>query len=101
MWHFQQMLKTPNSMKELEIRAARALRALLEQVPAIKLKDIEVEPQGPDHGVDVVARINVSDRRHALVCEVKANGQPRHARMALLQLRNYVAHLGGDAIPIF
>jgi Transcriptional regulator, AbiEi antitoxin, Type IV TA system len=88
-------------MKELEGQAAGALRALIEQVPAIKLKDIQVEPQDADRGVDILAHILVAGRPHVLLCEVKANGQPRHVRMALLQLRNYLAHFGGEATPIF
>ena len=95
------MLKAPDSMKPLEDRAAEALRLLLQQVPVIKLVDIEQESLGPDRGVDIVAHIEVSGRRHALVCEVKANGQPRHVRMALLQLRNYVAHHAQDATAVF
>jgi hypothetical protein len=95
------MLKVPESMKELESRAAGALGALIDQVPAIKLQDIKVEPSGSDHGVDIVARVNVSDRPHVFVCDVKPSGQPRHVRTALLHLRNYVAHFGSDATPIF
>lgn len=94
------MLKVPESVKEMEIRAADALGALINQVPAIKLEDIKVEPPGPDRGIDILARVNVSDRPHVLVCEVKASGQPRHVRMALLQLRNQIAHFGNEAIPI-
>ena len=95
------MLKVPESMKELEGRAADALGALIGQVPTIKLQDIKVEPSGPDHGIDILAHVNVSDRPHVLLCEVKASGQPRHVRTALLQLRNYVAHFGSEATPIF
>ncbi len=87
-------------MKEMEIRAADALGTLIDQVPAIKLEDIKVEPPGPDRGIDILARVNVSDRPHVLVCQLKASGQPRHVRMALLQLRNYIAHFGNEAIPI-
>jgi hypothetical protein len=94
------MLKVSDLMKEMEVRAAQMLRELLEQVPAIKLKDIKVEPRASDQGIDILAHLNVSNRRHALVCEVKANGQPRHVRTALLQLRNHVAHLGSDATPV-
>ncbi len=86
-------------MKELENRAAEALSTLLKQVPTIELNDIEIEPPG-DRNIDILAHINVSNRRHALVCEVKSNGQPRYVRMALLQLRNYVAPLGRDTTPI-
>lgn len=95
------MLKVPESVKELERRAAGALGALFEQVPAIKLEDIKFEPSGSERGIDILARINVSDRPHVLVCEVKASGQPRHVRMALLQLRNYVAHHESEMTPIF
>jgi len=94
------MLKRHESMKEFETHAADALRALLGQVSVIKLTDIKLEPSGPDPGVDMVARINVSGKRHTLVCAVKNNGQPRYVRTALLQLRNYVSHLGKDTTPI-
>jgi hypothetical protein len=96
----QQMLKMHGPMKEFEMHAADALRALLEQVPVIKLKDIKLEASGPDYGIDIVAQINVSGKRHTLVCEVKNNGQPRYVRTALLELRNYVSHLGKDTTPI-
>jgi len=94
------MLKLHDPMKEFEMHAADALRALLEQVPVIKLKDITVEVSGPDHGTDIVAQINVSGKRHTLVCEVKNNGQPRYVRTALLQLRDYASRLGRDTTPI-
>jgi hypothetical protein len=67
----------------------------------IKLENIKVQPVGADHGIDILARVNVGDRPHLLVCEVKVSGQPRHVRMALLQLRNYAAHTGGEMTPIF
>ncbi|MBN9114970.1 MAG: hypothetical protein J0I36_06685 [Pandoraea sp.] len=88
-------------MKDIENQAAQALRLLLTQVPAIKLLAIEHEASGPDQGVDIVAHIDLSGRRHTLVCEVKSTGQPRHVRMALLQLRDYMAHHAQDAMPVF
>jgi hypothetical protein len=94
------MLKTPKSMKHLESAAVKALRELLEQVPAIKIVDIELEPVGSDRGVDIVAHIDLSGRRHTLVCEVKSSGQPRHVRMAALQLRNHMVHHAQQATPI-
>lgn len=95
------MLKHAESVKNIEHQAADALRLLLGQVPVIKLLEVEREVSGPDQGIDIVAHIDVSGRRHALVCEVKSTGQPRHVRMALLQLRNYVAHQTQDATPVF
>jgi len=95
------MLKIPQSMKELEDQAAGALKALLAQVPAIRIKDVEVEARSGDSNVDILAHIIVSDHPHMLLCEVKSNGQPRHVRAALFQLRNYAARFGKDATPIF
>jgi Transcriptional regulator, AbiEi antitoxin, Type IV TA system len=95
------MLKDPIPMKSMENSAVEALRALLDQIPAIKLLDIEQELQRGDLGIDIVAHVEVSGRRHALVCEVKSSGQPRHVRMALLQLRNYVARHAQNATPVF
>ena len=86
------MLKAIEPMKELERQAAQALRALLEQVPAITVMDVEQETLSPRHEVDVVAHIELFGRPHTLACEVKSTGQPRHVRTALLQLHHYVAH---------
>ena len=94
------MLKDYGLLKDAEGRAIEALRGLLSQVPAIRVEDIEAEAGAPDHGIDIVAHINVGKRPHVLVCEVKANGQPRHVRVALLQLRNAVAHSGERATPV-
>ncbi|MBF0393599.1 MAG: hypothetical protein HQL38_13050 [Alphaproteobacteria bacterium] len=94
------MLKATDSMKALEQRAAKALKQLLAQVSAIETMHIECEPTGPDGRVDILAHLNVAGRRHALVCEIKANGQPRHVRTALLELRDHVAQMGDGAMPL-
>jgi len=95
------MLKVPESVKDLEDRATGALEALIEQAPAIKLKNIKVEAKSLGREIDILAQLNVAGRPHMLVCEVKSNGQPRHVREGLLQLRNYIAHFGKKATPIF
>ncbi|MGA3323106.1 MAG: type IV toxin-antitoxin system AbiEi family antitoxin [Terriglobia bacterium] len=94
------MLKMDKSMKEVEMHAADALRDLLGQVSVIKHKDIKLNALGPADEMNIVAEVNVSGKRHTLVCEVKSNGQPRYVRTALLQLRNYVSRLGRGATPI-
>lgn len=95
------MLKTRHLVKEVEAQAAQALRLLLEQVPAIKLLDMERDASGLNQDVDIVAHIDASGRRRVLLCEVKSSGQPRHVRTALLELRNYMAHHPQEAIPVF
>jgi hypothetical protein len=93
------MLKSANLMKDIEVRAAEALKSLLEQVPAIKLKKLE-RATSSEFSVDILAHLNASGRPCVLACEVEANGQPRFVRIALLQLRDYVARLRNDATPI-
>jgi hypothetical protein len=87
-------------VKSIEKRAIEALMAILNEVPLIKLKGIESESQALDGQVDILARISISGERHTLACEVKTDGQPRHVRVALLQLRNYIANVAGDATPV-
>jgi len=101
MVHFQRMLKPIETMKEIEIGAADALKGVLAQVPTIAVKRIEHEVKGPNFEIDILARLDVGGRHHELVCEVKANGQPRHVRMALLRLRDAVARHYPDATPVF
>ncbi|HEX5208909.1 MAG TPA: type IV toxin-antitoxin system AbiEi family antitoxin [Steroidobacteraceae bacterium] len=94
------MLKTNNSVKETEARAVDALRSVLGQVPAIKLKSITRESRIDHAELDIVAKLSVAGRGHTLACEVKENGQPRYVRAGLLQLRSYVAGLGRDVTPV-
>ena len=94
------MLKPPDNLEELEASAEAALRKLLAEVPAIRLKEIERGlPAGADLP-DLLAQILVAGHRHTLVCEFKQSGQPRIIRTALLQLRNYIAHSGKKMTPM-
>ena len=75
------MLKAAHSMKGLEGEAVEALSSLLRQVPAVEIRNVALEPAGPDRGADFVLMFDVSGRPQSIVCEVKASGQPRHVRM--------------------
>ena len=79
-------------MKEAETRAGEALRELLEKIPILHVEGIDAEAVSGDWEPDLIARLLVEGRPHQLICEFKSNGQPRYARAALLELRNYVAH---------
>ena len=94
------MLKIADSVKSTETRAVDALRSVLGQVPAIKLKSIARESRIDHAELDIVAEVSVGGRGHTLACEVKENGQPRYVRAGLLQLRSYVAGLGRDVTPV-
>jgi len=88
-------------MKEAEARAAEALRSLLAKIPILQVEGIAAEAVSGDWEPDLIARLRVDGRAHLLICEYKANGQPRHARSALLELRDYVAHRASGATPVF
>lgn len=88
-------------MKEAEARAGEALQRLLEKIPTLQIEGIEAGGVCSDWEPDLIARLIVDGRRHLLVCEYKSNGQPRYARSALLELRNYVAQRAPQATPVF
>ena len=69
-------------------------------MPAVKVKDVQLLPPAPEREVDILATLSTGGRPHRLICEVKANGQPRNVRIALLQLRSHLAHLGKDVTPL-
>ncbi|EON18878.1 hypothetical protein C265_15622 [Cupriavidus sp. GA3-3] len=87
-------------MKEAEACAGEALRRLLEKIPILQIEDIEAAAVSSDWGPDFIARLLVDGREHLLICEYKSNGQPRYARSAVLELRNYVAQRAPQATPV-
>jgi len=97
---FQQTLKYMISLKTIDIRPEDALRKLLETIPVIQIDSIEHEAVSSQGVPDLIARLLVAGRPHLLICAYKSNGQPRHARSALLELRDYVMQRA-DATPVF
>jgi len=98
--YFQHVLKTRFSVDETELRATKLLESLLHEVPVLKLKQLNVESEGRDAGIDIIMRVDISGEPHFLVCEVKQNGQPRYVRDGIHQLQNYVAHFKKPATPV-
>lgn len=94
------MLKLGESVKGLIEDAIDALSGLLGQVPPAKLKKIEIGSQLGGREIDLLVHLDVQSRHRVLVCEVKSDGQPRNVRMALQQLRNYLAHFDKQATPV-
>lgn len=88
-------------MKNTEIDAVEALRGLLEKVPILQVKGIDTEAASGDWAPDLIARLLVDGQPYQLVCEYKSSAQPRYARSALLELRNYIAHRAPQATPVF
>src|ERR1044072_1591488 len=93
----QRPVKHPNPLN-VEREAASRLSAFLEGIPSLRLLDLQSEPA--DRSYDLFAHISFADRPLDLVCEVKANGQPRFIRDAILRLRHYLQTEHSSAIPI-
>ena len=88
-------------MKEAEARAGEALREVLEKIPILQIEGIDAEVMSGDWEPDLIARLLVDGQPRLLICEYKSNGQPRYARSALLELRNYIVHRVPEATPVF
>ncbi|RCI77194.1 hypothetical protein DNK03_21450 [Brucella anthropi] len=93
------MLKTDDSLNELESQAAKVVEELLQSVPVLRINKVELT--SPRSGVDILVELNINGHHHFLVCEVKPAGQPRHVRAALLQLHKAADHFDPPATPIF
>ena len=82
-----------------EARFEALLRDLCGRVPFLKLsslkKDVKV-PKKPGSRIHRLARITAGDRKWNLVVEETRSGQPREARMAVLQLESHLRHLPKD-----
>lgn len=98
------MLKMVISMKlsreQLEQKAAEAIRACLDDVPSVKIKDVQIKGDFQGRTADLVTTVNTPAGLRYLVAEVKGTGQPRGAREAVNQLWRYWANLPG-VVPVF
>ncbi len=99
------MLKNSNpvgiSETDLIKRGEQQLRNLLSPLP------LRIESEAPDHHTvaqraDFAIRLGDGDQGWILVCEVKANGQPRNIRTAALQVKEYLQRLksAGNAYAV-
>ncbi len=93
-------MKASEAKRDLEVRAAAALKAVLAEVSTIKVR--EIRHQSPQNGHDrgLTAYVDVVGRHHTLACGVPCDGQPGHVRSALEELRHGAARLPGDATPV-
>ena len=94
-------MKTDRAATEFEVRAAEALRELLEQVSAVKLKEMKSEPPARGRAAEILVQIDVYGHSHTLACELNADTRPSKVRASLKKLRDCAAHLAGEATPVF
>ena len=93
-------MKTDRTATELEVRAAAALKALLDEVSAVKLMEMKHEPPGRGHAAEIVAHIDVYGHSHTLACEVHPDTRPSKVRASLKKLEDCAARLAGRATPV-
>jgi hypothetical protein len=98
--YFQHSLKRVKFMKDLEMHSRDALRNLLSKIPILEIKSLKYVPPSKAWAPDFIVEVSTSGKSHSLVCEVKANGQPRFINAAILQLRDYVNERNTEATPI-
>ena len=95
-------MKLPYTEKNVVGKAVEALYDILRKVPAVVVEAIEKEMQLADRPRgDIALHIRYANRPYTLLCEVKLNGQPRHARIASLLLRDWSTRMDRDVIPVF
>ena len=82
------MLKSVETIKQLEDQAEGLLRQTLEQVPCVTvIKAVrEATSHKSNYRQDIYMQLEAQGRPYDLVCEVLANGQPRHVRTAIHRL---------------
>jgi hypothetical protein len=93
-------MKPIGTKQELRIRAAEALRAVLAEVSAVKVR--EIRHPSPDAGSvsAFTASVDVYGHHHTLACEIALDGRPAHLRPLLEGLCNSIASTHAAATPV-
>lgn len=93
-------MKMNEAKNELKFRAAEALKSVLAEVSAIKLKELRCQPAVSGGEIGIVVRIEVLGHSHSLACEVQADGQPHLLPSILRRLQNCTSDLQAGATPV-
>jgi len=96
--------KKPAQAQSLNLpsdHAVAALKALLAQVSAIKLREVRIECSAPSRELLIVAYVDVYQHSHTLVCAVKESDDPENVSDALAELLYRAAELPSHATPVF
>ncbi|HUA91765.1 MAG TPA: hypothetical protein VL991_04315 [Terracidiphilus sp.] len=80
-------MKKNGSKVLVELQAAGALKAVLQQVSGVRLREIKLEPFRPGHQREIVASIDVFGRQRTLTCAVASDATEPQISKALLDLR--------------
>ncbi len=93
-------MKSEPIAAELEAHAAEALKALLEQTSAVKIRELKPAHLARGRSGELIAYLDVYGHSHTLACEVNLDASPGKVRASLKKLRSCAARLSGEAIPV-
>ena len=82
---------------ELQLRAAEALKLLLQEVSAVKLKEMKREA---GRAAEILAHVDVYGHSHTLACEVNTDARPSKVRASIRKLQDCAAHRADETTPV-
>lgn len=88
------------SGKFARMRAAEALKILLNEMSAIEIKQIDLGAPGAGREIDILVRVDVYGHSHTLACGLETNGEAHRVRTALDALHDGIMQLPGSATPV-
>jgi hypothetical protein len=86
--------------KYLEAQAIEALKATLQEVSGIKLKEIRTMAPRHSAGANIIANIDIFGHSRVLACKVRESSRPVRVKRALEDLLKLVNDDAGDMTPI-
>jgi hypothetical protein len=93
-------MKTDRAATELEIRAAEALKTLLQQVSAVRVREMKQELPAHGRASEIFVHIDVHGHSHTLACEVSQDARPSKVRASLKKLHGSASNLACRATPV-
>lgn len=77
-----------------------AIQSCLDRIPFLKIREVLTTPSLLGRRPDCIVRVEAPTGQHSLVIEAKSNGQPRVARQAIVQLKEYCSAIP-NPYPVF
>jgi hypothetical protein len=83
--------------ENLEIQAVEELRATLQQISVIKVKEIRIEPHGRRSDKDILANLEIYGHSHTMACRVTKKAEAHRVRRILQEMRKSFKGAQGEA----
>jgi len=93
-------MKSLTPSAELQTLATEALKSLLGQVSAIKLKEMLGASTRSRNSVEFLVHVEVFGHSHLLACEARSSAEPSQLRTILRRLCDHTAQLAAEATPV-